>query len=644
ATVTATGGDGAAAIGGGFGSTGTGSAVSIENGDVTLAGSTASTFSSFENAATGGGTSRLRIASGSTFTVPAGQTVRNTGDLVVDGTLTGSGTIDNPGGTIRQGSAGTIDDQALTVTGRNHAVTLASGSGSGMTTAPAVQHVYATTFANAGLDLAAYTGSSSGKPLVGWTGPGVAHVSNDDLLAALSSSGGDSDPVTLTAAYETPIAFTATTLPNAATGQPSALQAPVTGDATTFAVAGNPASGLPADTIPAFPIGLTIDTATGSITGRPTTGGHYSFVLTASSPHQLRSQVITIDIAGAPTIATTVLPDGTADAAYSAPVLATSENGAITYAVTGGSLPDGLQLDPSTGVLAGTPTSAGTATFTVSARNAFGTAERTLSVTIAPAAVVPSTGGGSTTDGSAGTGGSPTTGQSPAPADGTTNPDPIRSDSPAPGAPVARPVLPVLRTTTVKLGHPLALSIAGSSTVAVTYSVPAKDLPAGIALHRGSGLLFGAPRASGRFVLHITARNSAGSASRSYVLVVPAATRLVTGSTSAVTPRSGTSVLVTIRGLRAGERWRIALNGHQVTTGVAKHGGSVKRAVRLPARSKDTKHRIRVSGDRRITDPATTATHELSVTAVTAKKSLRVSRSGRTLTVRGLAAKERVTI
>ena len=101
----------------------------------------------------------------------------------------------------------------------------------------------------------------------------------------------------------------------------------------------------------------------------------------------------------------------------------------------------------------------------------------------------------------------------------------------------------------MKLGHPLALSVAASSTVPVTYSVPAKELPAGITLDRSAGLLFGAPRVSGRFVLHITATSSAGSATRAYTVVVPAVTHLVTGSASAVTPRSGASVLVTIRGL-----------------------------------------------------------------------------------------------
>ncbi|MGN6446095.1 putative Ig domain-containing protein [Amnibacterium sp.] len=650
ASVTATGGTGAAAIGGGYGSTGTPSAISIENGDVTLAGDTAATFSSLDNLATGGGSSTLRVASNSTLTVPAGATLRNSGRLEVGGTLTGAGTIDNTGGTIRRDSGGSIDDAALTITGRNHPVSFATGAGS--TTAPAVQHVYATTFADAGLDLSAYTGTSGGKSLVGWSGSGITHVTNDDLLAALSTSGGEGDPVTLTAAYETPIAFTGSALPNAATDRSYAQQAPVTGDATAFSVTSNTPTGLPADTIPAFPSGLAIDGSTGAITGRPATSGHYSFVLTASSPHQQRSQVVTVDVAGAPVVATTSLPDATTGIAYRAPVLATSERGAIAYAITGNALPSGLSLDSATGVIAGTPTAVGDFGFTVAATNDFGTTERTLTLTVAAAAVVPPADGGSTTPGTGGssTGGSGSGGSGSvggntgsggtgtSGATGGTGPS-----TPVTAVPSA-PVLPVLGTTMVRLGHPLSLSVAASSTVPVTYSARAKDLPAGLTLDRSKGLLQGAPRTSGRFTLHLTATSNAGHATRSYTILVPAITHLVTGSASAVTPRTGTSVRVTVHGLKAGERFRIALNGRQVATGRSTFGGSLTRTVRLPARAKDTVHRIRVTGSRRVTDPATTASHELTVTAVSSAKRLRVTRSGSTLTVRGLAAKERVTI
>ncbi|MGT2425239.1 putative Ig domain-containing protein [Amnibacterium kyonggiense] len=651
AAVTAVAGDGAAAIGGGSGSTGSDPAVSIEDGDVTLAGGAAATFTIFENAATSGGTSTVRVAADGTLTVPTGETLRNTGDLVVDGTLTGSGTIENPGGTIRRGAAGVIDDGALTVTGRNHAVSFDAAGGT--TTAPAVQHVYADSFASGGLDLAGYAGTSGDRSLVGWSGGTIAHVSSSDLLAPLSAGGGESDPVALTAAYEVPIAFSSRALPNAATGRPYAAPAPVTGGATTFSVAPDPSSGLPADTIPGFPSGLAIDEATGAITGQPATGGHYSFLLTASSPHQRRSQAVSLDVAGAPVIATAALPGAAVGTAYAAPVLATSERGAIAYALVAGTLPSGLHLDPVTGLIAGTPTAAGSAAFTITATNAFGSTDRALAMSVSASASAPipsgasgsgggtnGTGGATGIDGTGGAGGG-----SGAAATGSTPPGGSpASGSAATGTLISAPRLPILGTTTVKLGHALALSVAASSTVPVAYAVRAKDLPAGVALDRSTGLLYGSPRASGRFTLHVTATSGAGSSARTYTVLVPAITRLVTGSTSAVTPKSGGSVRVTVRGLQAGERWRIALNGRQVQTGVARFGGSVQRSVRLPSRTRDTTHTIRVSGSRRITDPSTTATHQLTVTAVLAKKALRVTRSGRTLTVRDLAAKERVTI
>jgi hypothetical protein len=76
-------------------------------------------------------------------------------------------------------------------------------------------------------------------------------------------------------------------------------------------------------------------------------------------------------------------------AAYSQAIVASGGAGPYTYAVTAGALPAGLVLNPATGVLTGTPTSAGPATFTVTATDANGCAGTvTYTVTVAACPVI----------------------------------------------------------------------------------------------------------------------------------------------------------------------------------------------------------------------------------------------------------------
>ena len=92
-----------------------------------------------------------------------------------------------------------------------------------------------------------------------------------------------------------------------------------------------------------------------------------------------------------PTITTTSLPNGTAEAAYSTTLLAEG-TAPITWSVTGGSLPEGLSLDASTGVISGTPTAEGGSTFTVTAANAYGSDSREFTLNIDKPVVIPVTG------------------------------------------------------------------------------------------------------------------------------------------------------------------------------------------------------------------------------------------------------------
>jgi hypothetical protein len=123
----------------------------------------------------------------------------------------------------------------------------------------------------------------------------------------------------------------------------------------------------------ALPAGLSVNASTGAITGTPTAGGVFNFTVTATdsstgtgAPYTA-SRAYTLTI-GAPTLSVTpsTLPDAALNTAYSQPLTASGGTSPYSYAVIAGSTPPGLTLS-SSGTLSGTPTSAGTFNFTVSA-------------------------------------------------------------------------------------------------------------------------------------------------------------------------------------------------------------------------------------------------------------------------------------
>ena len=90
---------------------------------------------------------------------------------------------------------------------------------------------------------------------------------------------------------------------------------------------------------------------------------------------------ISENAAAAPTITTDTLPGGKVGEAYSQTLSATGTT-PITWGIDSGNLPAGLTLDEATGEISGTPTAAGTASFTVKAENSAGSDTKELSITI----------------------------------------------------------------------------------------------------------------------------------------------------------------------------------------------------------------------------------------------------------------------
>ena len=113
--------------------------------------------------------------------------------------------------------------------------------------------------------------------------------------------------------------------------------------------------------------------------GSCVTGGEYENTSTIDFPYEVSEQ--------APlAVSTTSLPAGSQHTPYTTTLAATGAWGVYTWSVSSGCLPAGLSLNAQTGVISGTPSAAGTSTFTVQATGTgtpVPTATQSLSVTIA---------------------------------------------------------------------------------------------------------------------------------------------------------------------------------------------------------------------------------------------------------------------
>ncbi|MBV8842327.1 MAG: putative Ig domain-containing protein, partial [Bryobacterales bacterium] len=132
-----------------------------------------------------------------------------------------------------------------------------------------------------------------------------------------------------------------------------------------------------------LPPGITINSSTGVISGTTSSPGTYfpQITITDSTSTSLTLGYTVIVNAFQITTAA-VLPDGTQGTSYSQAVSAPSCGGGCTFTITGGSLPNGLSLNSSTGAITGTPNSVQQNTFTIQAGGSAGTVQKVFSLQI----------------------------------------------------------------------------------------------------------------------------------------------------------------------------------------------------------------------------------------------------------------------
>jgi hypothetical protein len=163
---------------------------------------------------------------------------------------------------------------------------------------------------------------------------------------------------------------------------------------------------------------------------------------------------------GPPVIETTGPLQAIAGTAFSYPLTVAGGTPPYIWSITSGSLPSGLNLDSQTGLLSGTPATAGSATFTTQVTDAASrTAQKSLSITVAPSTTLPLK-------------------------------------------------LNLAATIQAVKGEPFTYQPeATGGTPPYIWSITAGALPAELALNAGTGAVTGTPSVSGDFNVTLTVRD-----------------------------------------------------------------------------------------------------------------------------------------
>jgi hypothetical protein len=255
---------------------------------------------------------------------------------------------------------------------------------------------------------------------------------------------------------------------------PTSVPAGMAGTAYSVSVAANVNVGLSYSLIGgSLAPGLSLNPTTGIISGTPNVVGSYNFVIKAQAGDCSAAQSYTLVI-NCPIITVNpgTLSAGTVGSSYSASFSA-APAGNYQFSVSAGALPPGLSLNTTTGVLSGTPTTANTYTFTITARG-FGNCTGSQSYTL------------------------------------TINPAPCPTS-------ITLPALP-----NGKVGQYYFGSVSASPSGSYDYIVSG-NLPPGISLIGSAGFLYGNPMTPGEYTFTITATRSGGGGcigSRTYTVLI----------------------------------------------------------------------------------------------------------------------------
>ena len=314
---------------------------------------------------------------------------------------------------------------------------------------------YGATGLPTGLSVNTATGLISGTPAAAGT--------STVTLSATNSGGTGNATLTLTITAATPVISSATTA-SGTVGTAFSYQITASNSPASYG-----ATGLAA--------GLSVNTATGLISGTPTAAGTSTVTLSATNSGGTGNATLTLTITAAtqaPGITSSASASGKVGSSFSYQITAT--NSPASYGATG--LPTGLSVNTATGLISGTPAAAGTSTVTLSATNSGGTGNATLTLTIT----------------------------------------------------AATPVISSATTASGTVGTAFSYQITASNSPA---SYGATGLAAGLSVNTATGLISGTPTAAGTSTVTLSATNSGGTGNATLTLTITAATPVISSATTA---------------------------------------------------------------------------------------------------------------
>lgn len=225
-----------------------------------------------------------------------------------------------------------------------------------------------------------------------------------------------------------------------------------------------------------LPAGLTIDAATGLISGTPTALGSAHLALTATNANGTGSATLVLTV-HPPGPLITSAPAATAVQGHAFNYQITASDFPISFGATG--LPAGLGINSTTGLISGTPSGTGSFMVTLSATNAIGTGTAPLALTV----------------------------NSPAPVITSTD-----------------------RATAIYFEN-FSYQITATNAPA---SFGASGLPPGLSVNTATGVIFGTPTSYGTWPVTLSAHNVAGTGVLSLSLTINPPTPVITSAQHAI--------------------------------------------------------------------------------------------------------------